>query len=77
MTKVNVVRSVRATLDRENPGWRDALRREMTAKDPNWVVAGATVRGVDGESIEVALLANPERVPDPSEIDPETDPFRE
>lgn len=76
MTKVNVVRSVRATLDRENPGWRDELRREMTKKDPNWVVAGATVRGPDGEAIEVALLANPERVPDASEIDPETDPFR-
>ena len=77
MTKVNVVRSVRATLDRENPGWRDTVRREMAAKDPDWVVAGATVRGPDGEQIEVALLANPERVPDPSEIDPDTDPFRE
>jgi hypothetical protein len=30
----------------------------------------------NGEIVEVALLANPERVPDPSEIDPETDPFR-
>ena len=53
------------------------LAYRLNAKDPNWVVAGATVRGVDGEAIEVALLANPERVPDPSEIDPETDPFRE
>lgn len=77
MTRVNAVRTIRATLDRDNPGWREVLRREMTAKDPSWVAAGATVRTDDGELVEVTLLANPERVPDQSEIDPETDPFRE
>lgn len=75
MTRVEVVREVRATLDRENPGWRDALRRKMDAEHPDGWVATATVRTDEGQMVEVALLAKPERVPDPSEIDPEGDPF--
>jgi len=76
MTRVEAVREVRATLDRENPDWRAALRREMNEQHPTggWV-AEATVRTDAGEVVKVAILASPERVPDPAEIDPETDPF--
>jgi hypothetical protein len=77
MTKVEIVRDVRDTLDRENPGWRDALRKQMDAEQPGWVVATAKVRANDGKVVEVALLANPERVPAPEEIDPVTDPLRD
>ena len=75
MTKVEVVREVRAQLDQRNPKWREALRAQMDAEQPGWVAAMARVPTEDGETVEVAVLARPERVPDPSEIDPATDPF--
>jgi hypothetical protein len=75
MTKVEMVQEIRARLDRQTPGWRAALRREMDAAQPGWVAATATARRDDGREVEVAILANPERVPDPGEIDPATDPF--
>ena len=75
MTRVEVVREVRARLDRENPGWRDTLRRRMDATRPGWVASTMQVVTDEGRAMEVAVLANPERVPDPSEIDPATDPL--
>jgi hypothetical protein len=75
MTRVEVVREVRERLDREDPRWRDALRRRMDAEQPGWVAAVVKVMTESGEAMEVAVLARPERVPDPSEIDPATDPF--
>ena len=75
MTRVQVVREVRERLDREDRGWRDALRQQMDAEQPGWVAAMVKVMTEGGETLEVAVLANPERVPDPSEIDPATDPF--
>jgi hypothetical protein len=75
MTRVEVVREVRERLNRENPGWRDMLRKKMDAEQPGWVAATVKVMADDGQVLEVAVLANPERVPDPSEIDPATDPF--
>ena len=77
MTRVEIVKEIRDTLDRGNPGWRDALRSQMDAEQPGWVVATAQVKDNDDRLVEVALLANPERIPDATEIDPETDPFRE
>ncbi len=69
------MREVRDRLDRENAGWRDALRQKMNAEQPGWVAASVKVMTEGGETLDVAVLANPERVPDPSEIDPATDPF--
>jgi hypothetical protein len=66
---------MRATLDREQPGWREALRERMDTEKPGWHTALVQVMTQDGETFEVALLANPERVPDRSEIDPDTDPL--
>jgi hypothetical protein len=77
MTKMEIVKDIRATLDRDRPGWRNVLRRQMDAEQPGWVAALAKIR-VDGDRlVEVALLANPERVPDSSEIDPQSDPFQD
>ncbi len=75
MTRVQVVREVRERLDREDRGWRDTLRQRMDAEQPGGVAAMVKVMTEGGETLEVAVLANPERVPDPSEIDPATDPF--
>ena len=75
MTKIQIAREVRANLDINNPGWRDRVRRMLDAEKPGWVAHTMTVRGPDGRAVKVALLANPERVPDPSEIDPATDPL--
>ena len=75
MTCSKVVKDMRELLDRQNPEWREALRRQMDDEKPGWQAALVKVMAEDGEVVEVALLANPERVPDPSEIDPETDPF--
>jgi hypothetical protein len=76
MTCAQAVKDIRAMLDQQNPNWRSALRRQMDTEQPGWVAAQVRVMAENGEIVEVALLANPERVPDPSEIDPETDPFR-
>ena len=75
MTCSQVVKDMRDLLDRQNPEWRAALRRQMDAEKPGWHAALVKVMAEDGGVAEVALLANPERVPDPSEIDPATDPF--
>jgi hypothetical protein len=75
MTRVEVVREVRERLNRESPGWRDELRQKMDAEQPGWVVATVRVITDAGKVMEVAVLGNPERIPDPSEIDPATDPF--
>ena len=75
LTKLQIAREVRARLDVSNPGWRDSVREMMNAEKPGWVAHDIRVQGPDGKFVRVALLANPERVPDPSEIDPATDPF--
>jgi hypothetical protein len=64
MTRTEVVREVRARLDREDPGWRAKLRRDMKAEHPRggWVAA-AKVRTDDGREVEVAILAQPSEVP--------------
>ena len=63
MTRTEVVREVRSTLDRDNPDWRTKLRTEMKAEHPEggWV-ATATVRTDAGETVEVAILAQPSAV---------------
>lgn len=63
MTRTEVVREVRARLDRDNPNWRHALRRDMAVESPRggWV-ATATVRTDAGETVEVAILAQPSEV---------------
>jgi hypothetical protein len=75
MTRFDIITDMRATLDRDHPGWRAALREQMDAEKPGWLTAVVKVMTPDGETHEVALLANPERVPDRSEIDPATDPL--
>lgn len=75
VTKIQIAREVRANLDLNNPGWRDSVRQMMDAEQPGWVAHTMKVRDPDGRVVRVALLANPERVPDPSEIDPAADPF--
>ena len=77
MTRAELLGYLRANLDQENPGWRDALRRQMDEQEPGWTVASVKVMTEEGKTVKVALLANPERVPDPSEIDPATDPFHD
>ena len=75
MTHAQVVRDIRANLDRQSPNWRSSLRQQMDAEKPGWQTAQVKVMTEDGEMMEVALLANPERVPEPAEIDGENDPF--
>ncbi len=77
MTCAQVVKDMRELLDRQNPDWRAALRTQMDAEKPGWQAALVKVMAEDGEVVEIALLANPEKVPDPADIDPETDPFRD
>jgi hypothetical protein len=77
MTRSELLGTLRANLDGENPGWRAALRRQMDEQEPGWTVATVKVMTEDGKAVKLALLANPERVPDPAEIDPATDPFRD
>lgn len=75
MTRHDIVNDMRATLDREHPGWRAALKSQMDSEKPGWQAALVQVMTQEGETFEVALLANPSRVPDPGEIDPATDPL--
>lgn len=75
MTKLQIAREIRASLDQHNPGWRDSVREMMNAEKPGWVAHRVKAKGPDGRVVRVAILANPERVPDLSEIDPATDPF--
>jgi hypothetical protein len=50
-------------LDKEDPGWRTKLHKEMNAENPRggWVAA-AKVQTTDGEEVEVAILAHPSEV---------------
>ncbi len=75
MTRREIVKTMRADMDRLNPHWRQVVRAQMNADTPGWVAWTVAVPRVNRKPVKVALLANPERVPDPSEIDPATDPF--
>lgn len=74
MSRSELVRGLRAALDRRDPSWREEARRAAGRLPGSVVVLAAMVPGPDGRPIEVALLADPEPVTDVAQFDPFTTP---